>query len=100
MYLLHAINPKWMGFGDVRYAFFLGWSVGLFGAEGVAVMAGLAVLSGGCVAIVAVAMGRARFGQALPFGPFMSLGAIAAVLYGAELFAWYLRLLGVGALAG
>lgn len=94
--LVHELNPKWMGFGDVRFGFFLGWTLGLFGW--VSVLAGfmLAVLTGSVVGLALIAAGRSRLGQAIPFGPFLSIGAYVGMLWGPDLASWYFRLLSGG----
>ena len=84
--------PAGMGFGDVKLAGVLGaatgwlgwgaWSVGLFGG----------FLLGGVWAVGLVALGRAGRKTAVPYGPFMLLGALAAVLAGQDLAQGYLDL--------
>jgi leader peptidase (prepilin peptidase)/N-methyltransferase len=49
-----------------------------------------AFLIGGLVGIVLLAAGRAPRRTAVPFGPSMLLGALAAVLWGEQVTAWYL----------
>lgn len=84
--------PQGMGFGDVKlagvlglYTGFLGWdvwAVGLFG--------GFAL--GGVVSLGLVAAGRAGRKSKIPFGPFMVVGALVAVLAGSALASGYLDL--------
>ena len=84
--------PAGMGFGDVKLAGVLGagtgwlgwgaWSVGLFGG----------FLLGGVWAVGLVALGRAGRKTAVPFGPFMLVGALVAVLVGQDLAEGYLAL--------
>jgi leader peptidase (prepilin peptidase)/N-methyltransferase len=77
---IHAVNPKWLGFGDVRLAGLIGLVVGwvsplsLWVALVAADVAGLAVMG------ALVALGRARRDTAFPFGVFLAAGAIVAVL--------------------
>ena len=97
LFLIHELNPTWMGFGDVRYALFLGWTLGIFGARNILVALMIAVASGSLVGMSMIALGKGRFGQALPFGPFLSLGAFVSMIWGSEIAAWYLRLIGLGA---
>jgi leader peptidase (prepilin peptidase)/N-methyltransferase len=78
--LLHVINPSGMGLGDVKLAGSMGallgwlsWSsliVGLFLGFALAAIVGLALL----------ATGRAGRKSAMPFGPFMLVGAWFAIL--------------------
>jgi leader peptidase (prepilin peptidase)/N-methyltransferase len=76
-----------MGGGDMKLGAmlgaFLGWQLGLLALL-------LAVLSGGLVALVLLAMGRRGRKEAIPFGPFLALGGAVAFLWGEPLLAWYL----------
>lgn len=82
--------PKGMGFGDVRLAGFCGLFLGWLGYRVAAVGIVLAFVLGGVVAIGLVLTGRARRKTKLPFGPFLALGAVAAMLYGPHLAALWL----------
>jgi leader peptidase (prepilin peptidase) / N-methyltransferase len=78
--VIHAVNPKWLGFGDVRLGGLIGLVVGwvsplaLWAALVAGDVAGLAVMS------ALVALGRARRDTAFPFGVFLAAGAVIAVL--------------------
>ena len=81
-------KEKALGGGDVKLVFFiglfLGWPtilVGLF----------LGFLTGGLLAAMLVLLGTKRFGQTLPLGPFLNLGAFMALFYGQQLIEIYLR---------
>ena len=56
---------------------------------GILVTAWLAVVSGGLVAIALLIMGKRGRKSAIPFGPFLALGALAALTVGPELIDWY-----------
>jgi len=81
--------PKGMGMGDVKLAAVLG----LFLGRSVAV----AVLSGVLIGAVVGAVVMARVGvsagrkTAVPFGPFLALGGVIALLVGPEIVHWYLH---------
>ncbi|MCA1726151.1 MAG: prepilin peptidase, partial [Actinobacteria bacterium] len=90
--LLALIRPGGMGMGDVKLAGLIGMIVGTQGVAVVAVAAALGILAGGVGGVVALAAGRSRK-SALPFGPFLAAGAIAAALWGRELADAYLSLL-------
>jgi leader peptidase (prepilin peptidase)/N-methyltransferase len=62
---------------------FLGWKLTL-----VAVL--LAVLTGGVVAIILLAVRRKGRKDAVPFGPFLALGGAVSLFWGARLLEWYL----------
>lgn len=77
-----AVISGGMGFGDVKLGAFIGAVTGRFGS-GVTVGAALAgFLIGGLVAAVALLTLRRGRKEALPFGPSMAAGAVAALLVG------------------
>lgn len=77
-----AVVSGGMGFGDVKLGAFIGVVTGRFGS-GVTVGAALAgFLIGGVVAATALLTRRRGRKEALPFGPSMAVGAVAALLVG------------------
>lgn len=83
-------EPVAMGFGDVKLAAalgaFLGWErllVGVF----------LAVTLGAVGGIIGRLAGGTRM---IPFGPYLLLGALCALVFGGSIIDWYLGLLGAG----
>ncbi len=92
-FLVHSLEPRWLGFGDVRYGLFLGATMGYFGASRVLAGVMLALGAGSLVGLGMIALGKHSFGKALPFGPFLSLGAYLAILWGQQIAGWYTRLL-------
>ncbi len=78
-----------MGWGDVKLASVIGVWVGLRGLP-VAVM--VAVMVGGLVALGLLVSRRTQRRSAIPFGPFLALGAMTALLWGEELTSAYLDL--------
>jgi len=91
LFVVAFIAPKGMGMGDVKLAGLIGLVLGSLGLEYVAVAAALGILFGGVGAIVALARGAGRK-QALPFGPFLVAGAIAATFVGPQVADLYLGL--------
>jgi leader peptidase (prepilin peptidase)/N-methyltransferase len=94
-YVVHLIAPHGMGFGDVRLSFVLGLFLGWLGWAYVAagLFAGFlygAVVGVGVMAVVGM---RGRKMQ-IPFGPFLALGAMTLVLFGAPILDWYKGLSG------
>lgn len=88
--LLFALAyPRGMGMGDVKLVAVLGLFLGA--SVGVAILVG--VLAG---TVVGTAI-MARFGvaagrkTAVPFGPFLALGGVVALLAGSEIVHWYLH---------
>ncbi|MBO0828482.1 MAG: prepilin peptidase [Streptosporangiales bacterium] len=82
--LLHLVNPRGMGLGDVKLAGVLGAYLGWLGADAWLVGAVLGVLLGGATAVVLLALRKVTAKSHLPFGPFMLAGAIVAVLVSAH----------------
>jgi leader peptidase (prepilin peptidase) / N-methyltransferase len=77
-----ALISGGIGFGDVKLAAFIGLFAGRFGT-GVAFAAVLAgFLVGGVAATVLLATRRRGRKEALPFGPALAAGALAAVFLG------------------
>lgn len=86
--------PKGMGFGDVKLAGVLGLYLGWIGWGALAVGAFAGVLLGGVVGMGLLVIRRAGRKSAIPYGPFMLIGALLAVFVGGQLFDAYLRTTG------
>ena len=89
--LLVAVVSRGMGMGDVKLAAVIGVVLGSLGLRFVGVAAGAAILLGGVGGLLALMLGRSRK-DAIPFGPYMAVGAMAAVFLGERLAAMYLDL--------
>ena len=81
-------RPGGMGMGDVKLAGMLG----LFLGREVAVALLVALLAGTLVGIVVIARRGGAEGRktAIPFGPFLALGGVVALLAGPAIVDWYL----------
>jgi len=78
--------PRGMGGGDVK----LGGVIGLLvGYPGALLALWLAVVTGGIVAIGLVVLRKMGRKDAMPFGPFLAVGAIVALLAGGDITSWY-----------
>lgn len=86
------IAPRGMGMGDVKLVALIGLVLGSLGLDYVAVAAGLGILFGGVGAIAALLRGATRK-QAIPFGPFLVAGAVAATFLAPTIADAYLDLL-------
>jgi leader peptidase (prepilin peptidase) / N-methyltransferase len=78
-----------MGFGDVKMAALIGLATG-FGEVLVAILGG--IILGGLVAIILLVAGIKKRKEAIPFGPFLSLGAIVTLVWGTNILNWWLGL--------
>ncbi|MCC2314818.1 prepilin peptidase [Cellulomonas xiejunii] len=83
-------NPAGMGLGDVKLAGVLGMFLGWFGWGTWAVGLFLPFLLGGVLGLALIALGRAGRKSAIPFGPWMLLGAAVAPVVAPPLLDWYL----------
>jgi leader peptidase (prepilin peptidase)/N-methyltransferase len=87
--------PAGMGFGDVKLAGVLGLYVGWLGWGEWAVALFLGFLLGAVFGIALMAVRRGGRKTAVPFGPFMLLGTLIAVLWGGRLADLYLATTGL-----
>lgn len=85
--LIVFTRGKGMGWGDVKLAVFIGLVLGFPGSV-IGVL--LSFLLGSVYGIAMILLGRKRFGQTIPFGPFLALGSALALFFGEGLFNWYL----------
>lgn len=86
-----------LGDGD---PYFLGAVGGFFGPAPVLFTIILSSFSGAIIGVILMIRGRAKFGgcTAIPFGPYLALGAALWVFWGPVILNWYLKLLDVRAL--
>jgi leader peptidase (prepilin peptidase)/N-methyltransferase len=87
--------PKGMGFGDVKLAALLGLYLGWLGWGNLIVGAFAAFLLGGLFSIGLLVFRKANRKTAIPFGPWMLLGAWIGILFGGTITAGYLALVGL-----
>ena len=84
--LVYVAYPQGMGGGDVKLAGLLGLLVGF---PGILVALWCAIVSGGLVAILLMILHKKGRKDAIPFGPFLSLGGIVVLLAGSNIITWY-----------
>jgi len=86
--LLHFLTRRrGMGMGDVKLSFLMGL---ILGYPQVLVAFYLAFLTGAATGVILILTGRKRFGQHIPFGPFLATGAVTALFWGEEVYKWFL----------
>lgn len=79
-----------MGWGDVKFAGLLGIITGF---PGCFVALALAILGAGGLSIVLLLLRRRQRQDNIPFGPFLSAGALATLVFGKTIVSWYLGLI-------
>lgn len=88
--LIALVARGGMGWGDVKFAAFMGAATGL-PLIFVALFCG--IMLGGVTAVILLVSGRKGRKQAIPFGPFLALGTMATLLWGPQMLNWYLGLM-------
>ncbi len=87
--LIYFTKGKAMGQGDVKYGFLIG--LGLAWPAGATALV-LAFLTGALGSVMLILVRRRRFGDAVPFGPFLSAGALVSLFAGQQILDFYLSL--------
>jgi prepilin signal peptidase PulO-like enzyme (type II secretory pathway) len=92
--LFFISKGRWLGFGDVKYIFVIGFFLGLANGVSAVILAFWigAVFSLGLLALKKININLPMFKNALtikseiPFGPFLSLGILLAFLFNLDIF--------------
>ncbi len=87
--LVALISPAGMGMGDVKLAGLIGLFLGYLGWGRLVIAFFAAFAIGAVVGIALMITGKAGRKTAIPFGPFMALGAIISALAGKTLLDMY-----------
>lgn len=91
LFVLALINPRGMGMGDVKLAAFIGLGLGYLGWGHVWLGLFLGFFGGGVIAALLLALRLRTRKDHIPFGPWLALGAIVALLAGQPIVDAYLR---------
>lgn len=91
-FVVRLIRPDGMGGGDVKLAGLIGIYLGWLGWGALVVGAFAAFLYGGVFGIALMLARRAGRKTAIPFGPWMILGAWTGVFTGEAIGRWYVNL--------
>lgn len=83
--LIPAVISRGMGWGDVKLAAFIGLATGF---PLVLLALFISIVSGGVVAGILLLLKIKGRKDAIPFGPFLSLGTLVALLWGNSILAW------------
>ncbi len=76
-----------LGMGDIKLAGMIGLYLGPARTVG---MYFIGVLLGAIVGAVVLTIGKKKWGQKIPFGPYLAGGALISLLYGKEIWKWYM----------
>jgi leader peptidase (prepilin peptidase)/N-methyltransferase len=79
-FFINLISPRSLGFGDVRLAFLLGLALGWLGAAYAVLGFFAANASGALVGVALIATKRIERDTAIPYGVFLAVGALIAIV--------------------
>ena len=87
-FILHQLSAgKWVGFGDVKLAVFIGF---VLGWQSSLLALFLANLIGLAVVLPLLVTRKITTKSKIPFGPFLIIASIVAFLWGEKIISWYL----------
>lgn len=86
-FLIFVSHNRGLGEGDVKLAFWLGL---LTGFPKVIPAFFLSFIGGAIIGLLLVIFGKKKFGQTVPFAPFLVSGAYLALYWGDQIIRWYL----------
>jgi leader peptidase (prepilin peptidase)/N-methyltransferase len=91
LFVIHVIQPRGMGFGDVRLAGLIGLMLGWLGLGHLALGLFLGFVLAAVIGIGLIVTRLRGRKDAIPFGPFLAAGAGVAVFFGDSLLRVYLH---------
>jgi leader peptidase (prepilin peptidase) / N-methyltransferase len=85
LYTINFISPRSLGFGDVRFGGLIGLALGWLGWQYAFLGFLAASLVGAVVGLILIAAGRSTRNAPIPFGVFLSIGAVLAIAFGSAI---------------
>jgi len=79
-------HEKWMGMGDVKLAFLMGF---FLGSPNILVALFLAFFIGAIAGLILIGLRKKTLKSEIPFGPFLVTGTFLAMFFGQEIINWY-----------
>ena len=80
---------RWIGAGDIMIGFFMGASLGL---SHTILALGIAYIVGASYAIALLALKKKNRKDQIPFGTFLMIGTVAALVWGNFMVSWYMNM--------
>lgn len=88
-YLIAAISRGGMGGGDIKLVAMIGAFLGI---QKILLTIFVSAFIGSIVGITLMILKKKKRKDALPFGPFLALGAMISIFWGTQIINWYLGL--------
>ncbi len=90
-YIIWAVTRgRGMGFGDVKFSFFMGLFLGY---PMIIIADYIAFLTGAIVGVILIMRGKKKLKSTIAFGPFLVLGVVGAFVWGEQILGWWRGLL-------
>ena len=90
LFIFLISGGRWMGFGDVKLAFFMGLFLSY---PNILAALFLAFFLGAIIGVGLIVFGSKNLKSEIPFGPFLIIGTFIALFYGQEIIQWYMHLI-------
>ncbi len=81
---------RWMGLGDVKLAFFMGWFLGF---PKILIALFFSFFIGAIIGLGLITFSRKTLKSEVPFGPFLVTGTFIALFWGEKIISWYFSLI-------
>jgi len=92
LFLYFLTKEKGLGFGDVKFAFIIGFLVGF---PNVITALYMAFLTGAFTSIILILWGKKRYSNTVPFGPFLAVSLFVAYIWGDKITNFFFNLMGL-----
>lgn len=89
--LILLTRGRGMGWGDVKFGFFLGF---IFSLPQIFSVLFLSFVIGAGVSLILIIAKIKKFGQTVPFGPFLATASLIVLFFGERILNWYLSIIG------
>jgi len=88
-FLIAVISRGGMGGGDIKLVAMIG---AFLGWQAVLITIFLGAFTGAVAGLILMLLGKKGRKDMVPFGPFLALGALLAMVWGQDMLLWYLRI--------